>query len=64
VTDRHETEVWQSKLPPGRWLAKCSCGWISRFWSTKREIDDDADEHVRLMAGDDDPRPVGFRTQP
>jgi len=57
---RHRTEVArvvrvfargsQRSVRPDMFAAKCDCGWEGRAMDTKRDADDDADEHVRMMA--------------
>jgi hypothetical protein len=37
---------------PDWFVAKCDCGWRGQSQDVKRDADEDADEHVRLMAGE------------
>ena len=54
---RHRTEVTKyipviRRARPPWWVAKCDCGWQGREMDTESKANDDADEHVRMMAGE------------
>lgn len=49
---RHRTKVGRENTGYRHWQASCSCGWVGRHWSYKSSAEIDADEHVRLMAGE------------
>lgn len=53
---QHQTEVKLTAkvrgdaADPYAWMARCSCGWLSRAFATRREAEHDADDHVGIMA--------------
>jgi hypothetical protein len=61
---RHRTQVvsWHGpKLPtvlPGEFVsrifyaARCTCGWVGHGDGIRSDAEEDADEHVRIMAGE------------
>jgi hypothetical protein len=55
MNERHRTRILGTFLFSNgahKHVARCDCGWQGRAMDTKRDADDDADEHVRMMADD------------
>lgn len=48
---QHHTEVRRDGILGG-WYARCDCGYLGRSNPSKRDADNDADEHVRMSAGE------------
>jgi hypothetical protein len=55
----HRTEVEFERLPGlafarrTAYFARCeSCGWVGRDMATRRDAENDADEHASMMAGE------------
>jgi len=49
---RHRTEIRVSPRnydTPTTWTAFCECGWVGYDNPSRRDAENDADEHVRLM---------------
>jgi hypothetical protein len=58
MAHQHHTEttkmlpVFAGTRPPW-WVAKCDCGWRGKSMDTPAAAQEDADEHVRIMAGEE-----------
>ena len=48
VRRRHQVDVTAGT----RFVAVCRCGWIGLRLETRRDAEEDGDEHVREMAGE------------